>query len=170
MEDALTAAELIETLSGDGPFTVFAPTDAAFDALEAGTLDALLTDVPALTELLMHHVHSGSLEDTDLTDGLSVLTLNNDNLTVTNDGTSIMIDNAMVTVSVTQADNGIVHVIDAVLVEEPTSIDDLLLKNNEVYMHTINLLGEKVERNSNDKILIDIYSNGTVIKRYNSNK
>ena len=170
LEDALTAAELIETLSGDGPFTVFAPTDAAFDALEAGTLDALLTDVPALTELLMHHVHSGSLEDTDLTDGLSVLTLNNDNLTVTNDGTSIMIDNAMVTVSVTQADNGIVHVIDAVLVEEPTSIDDLLLKNNEVYMHTINLLGEKVERNSNDKILIDIYSNGTVIKRYNSNK
>ena len=171
LETALIAADLIETLSGEGPFTVFAPTDAAFDALPAGTLDALLADVPALTILLTHHVYGGSLEDTDLTDGLSILTLNDDNLTVANDGTSIMIDDAMVTLSVNQADNGIVHIIDAVLtLEEPTSIDNLLLESNVVYMHTINLLGEKVERESNDKVLIDIYSNGTVIKRYNSNK
>ena len=171
LETALIAADLIETLSGEGPFTVFAPTDAAFDALQAGTLDALLDDMPALTTLLMHHVYGGSLEDTDLTNGLSILTLNEDNLTVANDGTSIMIDDAMVTLSVNQADNGIVHIIDVVLtLEEPTSIDNLLLESNVVYMHTINLLGEKVERESNDKVLIDIYSNGTVIKRYNSNK
>ena len=171
LETALIAADLIETLSGEGPFTVFAPTDAAFDALPAGTLDALLADIPALTILLTHHVYGGSLEDTDLTDGLSILTLNDDNVTVANDGTSIMIDDAMVTLSVNQADNGIVHIIDAVLtLEEPTSIDNLLLESNIVYMHTINLLGEKVERESNDKVLIDIYSNGTVIKRYNSNK
>ncbi len=171
LETALIAADLIETLSGDGPFTVFAPTDAAFDALPVGTLDALLADIPALTILLKHHVFGGSLEDTDLTDGLSILTLNEDNLTVANNGTSIMIDDAMVTLSVNQADNGIVHILDAVLtLEEPTSIDNLLLESNVVYMHTINLLGEKVERESNDKVLIDIYSNGTVIKRYNSNK
>jgi uncharacterized surface protein with fasciclin (FAS1) repeats len=171
LETALIESDLADVLSGDGPFTVFAPTDAAFDALPAGTLDALLADMPALTTLLTHHVYGGSLEDTDLTDGLSILTLNEDNLTVANDGTSIMIDDAMVTLSVNQADNGIVHIIDAVLtLEEPTSIDNLLLESNVVYMHTINLLGEKVERESNDKVLIDIYSNGTVIKRYNSNK
>jgi uncharacterized surface protein with fasciclin (FAS1) repeats len=170
LETALIESDLADVLSGDGPFTVFAPTNAAFNALPAGTLDALLAD-PALTTLLMHHVHGGSLEATDLTDGLSILTLNEDNLTVANDGTSIMIDDAMVTFSIDEADNGIVHIINAVLtLEEPTSIDNLLLESNVVYMHTINLLGEKVERESNDKVLIDIYSNGTVIKRYNSNK
>jgi uncharacterized surface protein with fasciclin (FAS1) repeats len=169
LEDALIAADLIETLSGDGPFTVFAPTDGAFAALPDGTLDALLIDIPALTELLKHHVHSGSLEETDLTDGLSIATLNNDNLSVSNDGTTIMIDNAMLTLSITQADNGIVHVLSQVLTtEEPTSIDDLMFENKVEYLHTLNLLGEKVERNSNEKILIDVFSNGTVIKRYNS--
>lgn len=171
LETALIESDLDELLSGDGPFTVFAPTNDAFNSLPEGTLDALLADIPTLKTLLRHHVHAGSLEDTDLTDGLSILTLNDDNLTVANNGTSIIIDDAMVTLSVNQADNGIVHIIDAVLtLEEPTSIDNLLLGSNIVYMYTINLLGEKVERESNDKVLIDIYSNGTVIKRYNSNK
>lgn len=168
LETALIEANLVEALSGEGPLTVFAPTDAAFDALPAGTLDNLLNDIPALTTLLTHHVHSGELDDTDLTDGLDILTLNNDNITVSNDGNTIMIDDATISLTVTQADNGIIHIIDAVLtLEEPTSIYELERQQNK-YLYTLNLLGEKVERNSAEKILIDVYSNGTIIKRYNS--
>jgi uncharacterized surface protein with fasciclin (FAS1) repeats len=168
LETALIEANLVDALSGEGPLTVFAPTDAAFDALPAGTLDNLLNDIPALTTLLTHHVHSGELDDTDLTDGLDILTLNNDNITVSNDGNTIMIDDATISLTVTQADNGIIHIIDAVLtLEEPTSIYELERQQNK-YLYTLNLLGEKVERNSAEKILIDVYSNGTIIKRYNS--
>ena len=172
LETALIESDLDEALSGDGPFTVFAPTDAAFDALPDGLLDELLADpMGELANVLKYHVHAGLAMSTDLENGMMVSTLQGTDLTVTIDNNNVMINNAMVTIDDVEADNGVVHIINAVLVpEEPTSIDNLLSGSNIVYMYTINLLGEKVERESNDKVLIDIYSNGTVIKRYNSNK
>ena len=106
--------ELVETLSGEGPFTVFAPTDDAFNALPEGTLDAVLADMDLLTSLLTHHVAGGSVYSTDLSDGMMVTTLNGTELMVTIDDNGVMIDNAMV-IDI-EADNGVVHVIDAVLI------------------------------------------------------
>ena len=164
----INAANLDETLSGEGPFTVFAPTDDAFSALPAGALDELLANVTLLSEVLLHHVHSGNVFSSDLSDGMQVTTLNNDNLIVTIDGTNVMIDIANVTQADIEADNGVVHIIDAVLIaEDPTSIATLLSKENIEYLYTINLLGEIVDKNSKDKILVDIYTNGTSVKRYN---
>ena len=172
LETAINEAGLAETLSGDGPFTVFAPTDEAFNNLPEGTLDNLLDDIPTLTQLLTHHVHGGELLSENISDGLEISTLNNDNLTASNDGTTIMIDGAtVITADITQAVNGVIHVINAVLTleEEPTSIEMLNLTENHSYLYTLNLLGEKVDRNSDEKILIDIFSNGKIIKRLNTN-
>ena len=172
LEAAIDAAELGETLSGDGPFTVFAPTDDAFDALPAGALDDLLADIPLLTEILLHHVHSGNVLSTDLSDGMEVPTLNDDVLVVSIDAGSVMIDMSTVIQADIVANNGVVHVINAVLVadDEPTTINTFLNEKDVEYLYTINLLGELVDRDSKEKILVDIYSNGTSIKRYNLRK
>lgn len=172
LEAAIDAAELGETLSGDGPFTVFAPTDDAFDALPAGALDDLLADIPLLTEILLHHVHSGNVLSTDLSDGMEVPTLNDDVLIVSIDAGSVMIDMSTVIQPDIVANNGVVHVINAVLVadDEPTTINTFLNEKDVEYLYTINLLGELVDRDSKEKILVDIYSNGTSIKRYNLRK
>ncbi len=172
LESAIDAAELGETLSGDGPFTVFAPTDDAFNALPAGALDDLLADIPLLTEILKHHVHSGNVLSTDLSDGMEVPTLNNDVLLVSIDAGSVMIDMSSVIQPDIVANNGVVHVINAVLVsdDEPTTINTFLNEKDVEYLYTINLLGELVDRDSKEKILVDIYSNGTSIKRYNLRK
>ena len=172
LEAAIDAAELGETLSGDGPFTVFAPTDDAFDALPAGALDDLLGNIPLLTEILLHHVHSGNVLSSDLSDGMEVPTLNNDVLVVSIDAGSVMIDMSTVIQPDIEANNGVVHIIDAVLVaeDEPTSINTFLNEKDLQYLYTINLLGELVDRDSKEKILVDIFSNGTSIKRYNLRK
>ena len=172
LEAAIDAAGLGETLSGDGPFTVFAPTDDAFDALPAGALDDLLADIPLLTEILKHHVHSGNVLSTDLSDGMEVPTLNDDVLVVSIDAGSVMIDMSTVIQPDIVANNGVVHVINAVLVadDEPTTINTFLNEKDVEYLYTINLLGELVDRDSKEKILVDIYSNGTSIKRYNLRK
>jgi len=172
LEAAIDAAELGETLSGDGPFTVFAPTDDAFDALAAGVLDDLLANIPLLTEILLHHVHSGNVLSTDLSDGMEVPTLNDDVLVVSIDAGNVMIDMSTVIQPDIVASNGVVHVINAVLVadDEPTTINKFLNEKDVEYLYTINLLGELVERDSKEKILVDIYSNGTSIKRYNLRK
>ena len=172
LEAAIDAAELGETLSGDGPFTVFAPTDDAFDALAAGALDDLLADIPLLTEILLHHVHSGNVLSTDLSDGMEVPTLNDDVLVVSIDAGNVMIDMSTVIQPDIVASNGVVHAINAVLVadDEPTTINTFLNEKDVEYLYTINLLGELVERDSKEKILVDIYSNGTSIKRYNLRK
>ena len=172
LEAAIDAAELGETLSGDGPFTVFAPTDDAFDALPAGALDDLLADIPLLTEILKHHVHSGNVLSTDLSDGMEVPTLNDDVLVVSIDAGSVMIDMSTVIQPDIVANNGVVHVINAVLVadDEPTTINTFLNEKDVEYLYTINLLGELVDRDSKEKILVDIFSNGTSIKRYNLRK
>ena len=172
LETAIDAAELGETLSGDGPFTVFAPTDDAFGALPAGALDDLLADIDLLTEILLHHVHSGNVLSTDLSNGMEVPTLNDDVLLVSIDAGTVMIDMSTVIQPDIVANNGVVHVINAVLIadDEPTTINTFLNEKDVEYLHTINLLGELVDRDSKEKILIDIYSNGTSIKRYNLRK
>jgi len=120
---ALTAAGLVDTLKGEGPFTVFAPTDEAFAALPAGTLDALLADPTGdLTSILTYHVVPGKVMAADVLtlDGQEVKTVNGAQITVNVDGSTVSLTDAKGnTVNVTQTDieasNGVIHVIDAVL-------------------------------------------------------
>jgi uncharacterized surface protein with fasciclin (FAS1) repeats len=115
---ALTAADLVDTLKGDGPFTVFAPTDAAFAALPAGTIDTLLLpeNRDQLVAILTYHVVPGAVTSDQLADQqLSVATVNGANLQI--DGTDgVRVGSANVTTADIIASNGVVHVIDAVLI------------------------------------------------------
>ncbi len=135
LEAALGAADLVTTLQGDGPFTVFAPTDAAFAALPAGTVDALLMDpMGALTDILLYHVVSGTALSTDLTDGQEVMTLfNGETVTVSINADGVFINDAQVTVADITADNGVVHVIDAVLLpaESVGTVADIVINSED---------------------------------------
>ncbi|MCA1807309.1 MAG: fasciclin domain-containing protein, partial [Actinobacteria bacterium] len=116
---AVTAAELVETLQGEGPFTVFAPTDDAFDALPDGLLDDLLDDPSGdLTDILLYHVVGAFALSTDLEDGQEITTLLGQDVVVTITNGSVFINDAEVTLADLEADNGVVHVIDAVLIPE----------------------------------------------------
>ncbi len=116
LEAAVTAAGLVETLSGEGPFTVFAPTDAAFAALPAGALDALLADPSGdLTQILLYHVVSAKALSTDLKDGQVISTVNGKELTVSVNEQGILINGIKVSTADIAAKNGVVHVLDAVL-------------------------------------------------------
>jgi uncharacterized surface protein with fasciclin (FAS1) repeats len=114
---AVTAAGLVETLKGAGPFTVFAPTNAAFAALPAGTVDGLLKpeQKDALTKILTYHVVSGSVKAADLKDGQKVKTLQGQELTVSIKDGVVKINGATVTAADLTGSNGVVHVIDGVL-------------------------------------------------------
>ncbi len=114
---AVTAAGLVETLKGAGPFTVFAPTNAAFAALPAGTVDGLLKpeSKAALTNVLTYHVVAGAVKAADLTDGQKVKTLQGGELTVSIKDGKVMINGANVTAADLTGSNGVVHVIDAVM-------------------------------------------------------
>ena len=116
LQAAIEAAELVDALNGTGPFTVFAPTDAAFEALPAGTLAALLAD-PAgqLTQILLYHVIGAQVLSSDLVSDVFVSTLNGDSIYVNINDNGVFIDNAQVVVVDLLADNGVVHVIDAVI-------------------------------------------------------
>ena len=124
---ALTKADLVATLQGEGPFTVFAPTDQAFT--DAGIdLDAFTTEeeIAVLADILLYHVLSGAVPSSDVTDGLTVAMVNGDNasFTVTADG--VTIEGASVTTADVTASNGVIHVIDKVLMppaDEPTLPD-----------------------------------------------
>lgn len=118
---AIQAAGLVETLQGSGPFTVFAPTDAAFDALPAGTLEGLLADTDALRDVLTYHVAAGRFAATDVAARTSIATVNGANLPVVVDGASILIDGVPVATPDIGADNGVIHVINEVLI--PPSMD-----------------------------------------------
>jgi len=110
---AVTAAELVETLSNDGPFTVFAPTDDAFSALPEGTVEGLLEDIPSLTSILTYHVVSGKVESGDLTNG-PVPTVNGADVEINLDD-GVKVNDSNVVIADVQACNGVIHVIDAVL-------------------------------------------------------
>jgi len=119
---AVKAAGLVDTLSGKGPFTVFAPTNEAFAKLPAGTVDTLLKpeNKAMLTKVLTYHVVPGKLEAADLTDGKKLKTVEGESLTVKHaDGKVWIIDakggKSMVTISNVNQSNGVIHVVDAVL-------------------------------------------------------
>ena len=112
---ALTAADLVDTLSGPGPFTVFAPTDAAFAALPEGTVAALLADIPTLTDILTYHVIAGEVPAADVVAAVELTMLNGDTAAITLAEGNAYIDGAQIIMTDLQASNGIVHVIDAVM-------------------------------------------------------
>jgi len=153
------------TLQGPGPFTVFAPTDAAFNLLPAGTLTALLADIPQLTDILKYHVVGDSVMSSMLSNNQVVTALLGTDVTVTITGGNVYIDNAMVTVADIVADNGVVHVIDAVLLPTTTSVSELNHLDKE-YIYSINILGEKINRNLRNQIIFDVYIDGSITKRY----
>jgi uncharacterized surface protein with fasciclin (FAS1) repeats len=111
---ALTAAGLIDTLKGKGPFTVFAPTDAAFAKIPKADLDALLADKAKLTAVLTYHVVPGKVMAKDVKAG-NVKTVQGGDLTVATMG-GVMVNNAKVTATDIVADNGVIHVIDTVVI------------------------------------------------------
>jgi len=110
---ALQAAGLVDTLKGPGPFTVFAPTDAAFAKIPKAQLDALLADKAKLTAVLTYHVVPGKVMAKDVKAG-KVKTVQGKELTVATTG-GVMVDNAKVVQTDIAADNGVIHVIDTVV-------------------------------------------------------
>ena len=118
---AVTAADLVETLSGEGPFTVFAPTDEAFAALPAGVLDALLLpeNKELLVRILTYHVVSGMVMAADVTDS-DVATVEGSTIKLSTMG-GVMVNGATVVAADVEASNGVIHAIDAVIL--PPGVD-----------------------------------------------
>lgn len=123
---AVDAAGLVETLSGDGPFTVFAPTNDAFDALPDGVLDALLLpeNEGVLTSILTYHVLEGEVTSDMVTDG-DVATVEGQSITLSTEGGVTINDTATVIIPDVDASNGVIHAIDAVLI--PPDVDPATL-------------------------------------------
>lgn len=113
---AVQAAGLVETLKGEGPFTVFAPTDAAFAALPAGTVEDLLKpeNKEQLAAVLTYHVVPGKVMSTDLTNGMTAATVQGADVTIMTEG-GVKVNAANVTTADIAASNGVIHVIDAVI-------------------------------------------------------
>ncbi len=113
---AVKAADLVETLKGTGPFTVFAPTDEAFSALPAGTVEELLKpeNKAKLAAILTYHVVSGKVMSTDLSDGMTPATVNGETVTIHTEN-GVKVNDATVTTADIATDNGVIHAIDAVL-------------------------------------------------------
>ena len=121
---ALDRADLVATLSGDGPFTVFAPTDDAFTA--AGIdLDSFNTDgeIATLVDILTYHVLAGAVNSSQVTDGMTATMLNGDDVTFSVTDGTVMIGDATVTAADVMASNGIIHVIDMVLMPPSDLVD-----------------------------------------------
>ena len=153
-------------LSAAGPYTLFAPTDAAFNLLPAGTVTALLNDIPQLTNILKHHVVADSVMSGMLSNGQVVTTLFGTDITVTINSSGVFIDNAQVTVADVVAENGVVHVIDAVLLPSNTSTYENTAWLDD-YLYTVDILGKKVSKNLKHQFLFDVYKNGKIVKKYN---
>jgi uncharacterized surface protein with fasciclin (FAS1) repeats len=163
---AIDACALNGVLSDPGSLTLFAPTDAAFNLLPAGTVTALLADIPTLTDILKHHVVGASVMSTMLSNNQVVTTLLGTDVTVTINSMGVFIDNAMVTVADIVADNGVVHVIDAVLLPSTTDIIDFNGLEKR-YLYSINILGKKVSNNLKNQIIFNVFEDGSVVKIFN---
>ena len=125
---ALTKANLVSTLQGDGPFTVFAPTDQAFT--DAGIdLDSFTTDeeIATLADILLFHVYSGAVNAADVTDGLTVTMVNGDEASFTVADGTVMVGGATVTIADVAASNGVIHVIDKVLMPPVDVVCDVTI-------------------------------------------
>ena len=125
---AVTAADLVETLSGTGPFTVFAPTDEAFAALPAGVLDALLLpeNKALLAQILTYHVVSGMVMAADVTDG-DVATVEGSKIKLSTMG-GVTVNGAKVVAADVAASNGVIHAIDAVILPPGVDVAKLIKK------------------------------------------
>jgi uncharacterized surface protein with fasciclin (FAS1) repeats len=120
---ALDAAGLRTALRGTGPFTVFAPTDAAFAALPPGTVEALLNDIPALTDILLYHVLGSAKYSYSLLQSSTAVTLEGNPILVLREGTKVRVNGRGVVSANLRAGNGIVHVLDGVLLPPAQDID-----------------------------------------------
>ena len=114
---AVQAADLVSTLKSAGPFTVFAPTDAAFEKLPAGTIESLLKDKAQLAKILTYHVVSGKVTAADVMKLTSAKTVEGQELTI-NTSNGVKVNNATVTQADIMCDNGVIHVIDTVLLPQ----------------------------------------------------
>ena len=115
---ALEATGLVETLKGDGPFTVFAPTDDAFAKLPDGTVEALLQDTEKLSAILTYHVVSGQVDASQVVDLTSAETVNGENLAIMVKDGMVHVGEAMVVQADVMASNGVIHIIDTVLLPQ----------------------------------------------------
>lgn len=115
---AVQAAGLVDTLKGPGPFTVFAPTDEAFAKLPAGTVDSLLADIPQLTKILTYHVVSGNVTSSDVVKLDSAATVEGSSVKIDASSGTVRVNDANVVTADVTADNGVIHVIDSVLIPQ----------------------------------------------------
>ena len=132
LETAVGLAQLNGILSTDGEFTVFAPTDDAFNNLPDGVLDAVLADSALLSNVLLYHVAGGTTLAEDLDRGQNITMLNGDTYIEFTDAGEVFIDNAQIIVTNLEADNGVVHVIDAVLLPMRETVTDVVV-NSEIH-------------------------------------
>jgi uncharacterized surface protein with fasciclin (FAS1) repeats len=123
---ALQAAELVETLEGEGPYTVFAPTDDAFAKLPEGTLESLLNDIPTLKNILLYHVVPGSVMAADAVKLESADTALGKSVSIKVEGDKVMVNDAQVIITDIEASNGVIHVIDAVIL--PPSEEEAMME------------------------------------------
>lgn len=112
---AIKAAGLVDTLKGPGPFTIFAPTDDAFARLPAGTVEALLNDISQLTKILTYHVLVGKVMSADAPNLNSIPTLEGSALSI-DTSSGVKVNDATIVTPDVEADNGVIHVIDSVLI------------------------------------------------------
>jgi uncharacterized surface protein with fasciclin (FAS1) repeats len=112
---AVKAARLVDTLKGPGPFTVFAPTDEAFAKLPAGTVESLLENPEKLKQILLYHVVAGKVMAADVVKIKEAKTVQGSSAKVKVSGSNVMIDNANVVKTDIETDNGVIHVIDTVI-------------------------------------------------------
>jgi transforming growth factor-beta-induced protein len=113
---ALTEADLVETLQGEGPFTVFAPTDDAFAKLPEGTLEALLADPEQLTAVLLYHVVAGDVPSTEVVNLTEAMTVQGESVQIRVEDGRVFVNDAEVIITDVEASNGVIHVIDTVIV------------------------------------------------------
>jgi len=168
LEAAIVAAELDGTLASEGPFTVFAPTDDAFSVIPENVLNDLLADPTGnLTQILLNHVVSGTTMSTDLSDGMMISTLQGGEVMVSITDDVVMIGNATVIQADITADNGVVHVIDAVI---ETSVNNIIqtstLIENDIYLYSVDITGREINYNTANTIVFDIYKSGKTVKRF----
>jgi uncharacterized surface protein with fasciclin (FAS1) repeats len=168
LETAIVAAGLDGTLASEGPFTVFAPTDDAFSLIPADVIATLLADPTGLlTQILLNHVVSGTTMSTDLSDGLMITTLQGGEVMVSITDGVVMIGNATVIVADIEADNGVVHVIDAVIETAVNNITEFnTTVENDIYLYSVDITGREINFNTTNTIVLDIYKSGKTVKRF----